>query len=273
MKTLVVIARSMAPFPAIGQTFEVGPGGVQVYPHGGGVVAAGSYEQPVCIRESSAYWARATAPRYREMCGGGGRVTIILIIGTRIIRTPKSMAREAGRQDGHGRSQTVARSDKPTTRPTRARTIGRRRNDARRQTRARRGERHRRRSCHGVAFRTAVACPSSRRTPRTDRREATGQTPRARRLRGDETPARLNCQLPSPFAADCFGLAVAVQHDALREIVMLVRHCGTRASTLSAWAGGSTRWAQKTRTNGCSTGVRPSSAVIHLFRQQPSRVA
>ena len=36
MRTLVVIALLMAPFPAIGQTFEVGPGGVQVYPHGGG---------------------------------------------------------------------------------------------------------------------------------------------------------------------------------------------------------------------------------------------
>ena len=51
MKTLVVIALLMAPFPAIGQTFEVGPGGVHVYPHGGGG-AAGSYEQPVCIRET-----------------------------------------------------------------------------------------------------------------------------------------------------------------------------------------------------------------------------
>ena len=36
MRTLVVIALLMAPLPAIGQTFEIGPGGVQVYPRGGG---------------------------------------------------------------------------------------------------------------------------------------------------------------------------------------------------------------------------------------------
>ena len=51
------------------------PGGVQVYPHGGGGWLPGSYEQPVCIRErelGGANRAQGNCARYREMCGGAG---------------------------------------------------------------------------------------------------------------------------------------------------------------------------------------------------------
>ena len=36
MKTLILIGLLIAPLPALGQTFELGPGGFRVYPHGGG---------------------------------------------------------------------------------------------------------------------------------------------------------------------------------------------------------------------------------------------
>jgi hypothetical protein len=36
MRTLILIGLLIAPLPALGQTFELGPGGFRVYPHGGG---------------------------------------------------------------------------------------------------------------------------------------------------------------------------------------------------------------------------------------------
>ena len=81
MRTLVVIALLVAPLPAIGQTFEVGPGGVQVYPHGGG---GGCRElRAACMHKRElGESARATAPAI-ERCAGARAATIILIIGTR----------------------------------------------------------------------------------------------------------------------------------------------------------------------------------------------
>lgn len=72
MRTLVVIALLMAPFPAIGQTFEVGPGGVQVYPHGGG---GGCRElRAACMHKGElGESGQGNCARYREMCGRGAR--------------------------------------------------------------------------------------------------------------------------------------------------------------------------------------------------------
>jgi hypothetical protein len=36
MRTLILIGLLIAPLPVLGQTFELGPGGFRVYPHGGG---------------------------------------------------------------------------------------------------------------------------------------------------------------------------------------------------------------------------------------------
>ena len=50
MKTLILIGLLIAPLPALGQTFEFGPGGFRVNPHGGGTVE--SYAQLACIKRS-----------------------------------------------------------------------------------------------------------------------------------------------------------------------------------------------------------------------------
>ena len=72
MRTLVVLAVLMAPLPAIGQTFEVGPGGVQIEPHGGG----GDCRElrAACMhKEELGELGQGNCARYREMCGRGAR--------------------------------------------------------------------------------------------------------------------------------------------------------------------------------------------------------
>jgi hypothetical protein len=70
MRTLVVIALLMAPLPAIGQTVEIGPGGVQVYRHGGGDCRA---LRAACMhKEELGESGQGNCRRYREMCGARG---------------------------------------------------------------------------------------------------------------------------------------------------------------------------------------------------------
>ena len=71
MRTLVLIALLMAPLPAIGQTFEIGPGGVQVYPRGGGDCRA---LRAACMhKEELGELGQGNCRRYREMCASGAR--------------------------------------------------------------------------------------------------------------------------------------------------------------------------------------------------------
>jgi hypothetical protein len=69
MKTLAVIALLLAPFPAMGQTFEIGPGGVQVYPHGGGGRECRELRAACMHKEELGEQGQGNCARYREMCG------------------------------------------------------------------------------------------------------------------------------------------------------------------------------------------------------------
>jgi hypothetical protein len=79
MRTLAVIALLMAPvmapLPAIGQAVEIGPGGVQVYPHGGSHAGRECRElRAACMhKEELGEQGQGNCQRYREMCGGGAR--------------------------------------------------------------------------------------------------------------------------------------------------------------------------------------------------------
>jgi hypothetical protein len=50
----------IAPLPALGQTFELGPGGFRVYPHGAGNCRE---LRAACMHKED----------YRELCSGGAR--------------------------------------------------------------------------------------------------------------------------------------------------------------------------------------------------------
>ena len=72
MRALVVMALLLAPLPAMAQAVEIGPGGVHVYPHGGGgncreLRAACMHKQE--LGESG----QGNCARYRQICGGGAR--------------------------------------------------------------------------------------------------------------------------------------------------------------------------------------------------------
>jgi hypothetical protein len=72
MRTLVVMALLMAPFQAIGQTVEIGPGGVQVYRHGGG--ADCRELRAACMhKEELGESGQGNCQRYRQMCASGAR--------------------------------------------------------------------------------------------------------------------------------------------------------------------------------------------------------
>ena len=71
MRTLAVIALLMAPLPALGQAVEIGPGGVQVYPHGGGNCRE---LRAACMHKGElGEQGRGNCRRYREMCSSGAR--------------------------------------------------------------------------------------------------------------------------------------------------------------------------------------------------------
>ena len=71
MRTLAVIALLMASLPAFAQAIEIGPGGVQVYPHGGRDCRE---LRAACMhKEELGETGRGNCQRYREMCRGGAR--------------------------------------------------------------------------------------------------------------------------------------------------------------------------------------------------------
>src|SRR5215475_10845263 len=73
MKTLMLIALLMAPLPALGQALEIGPGGVHVYPHGGGGRECRELRAACMHKEELGEQGQGNCQRYREMCGGGAR--------------------------------------------------------------------------------------------------------------------------------------------------------------------------------------------------------
>ena len=67
MRTLMLIALFMAPLPALGQTFELGPGGFRVYPHGGGDCRE---LRAACMhKEELGETGQGNCQRYRQFCG------------------------------------------------------------------------------------------------------------------------------------------------------------------------------------------------------------
>jgi hypothetical protein len=72
MRTFLMIALLMAPLPAIAQAVQIGPGGIQVYPHGGGRDCRAL--RAACMhKEELGESGQGNCARYREMCGGGAR--------------------------------------------------------------------------------------------------------------------------------------------------------------------------------------------------------
>ena len=71
MRTLAVIALLMAPLPSFAQAVEIGPGGVQVYPHGGRDCRE---LRAACMhKEELGEAGQGNCRRYREICGSGAR--------------------------------------------------------------------------------------------------------------------------------------------------------------------------------------------------------
>ena len=71
MRTFALIALLMAPLPAMAQAIEIGPGGVQVYRHGGGDCRA---LRAACMhKEELGESGQGNCARYREMCTNGAR--------------------------------------------------------------------------------------------------------------------------------------------------------------------------------------------------------
>jgi hypothetical protein len=77
MRTLAAIALMapliVAPLPAIGQAVEIGPSGVQVYPHGGGGRECRQLRAACMHKEELGEQGQGNCQRYREMCGGRAR--------------------------------------------------------------------------------------------------------------------------------------------------------------------------------------------------------
>jgi hypothetical protein len=71
MKTLILIGLLIAPLPALGQTFELGPGGFRVNPHGGGECRE---LRAACMhKEELGETGQGNCQRYREVCSSGAR--------------------------------------------------------------------------------------------------------------------------------------------------------------------------------------------------------
>jgi hypothetical protein len=71
MKTLILIGLLIAPLPALGQTFEFGPGGFRVNPHGGGDCRE---LRAACMhKEELGETGQGNCQRYRELCSNGAR--------------------------------------------------------------------------------------------------------------------------------------------------------------------------------------------------------
>jgi hypothetical protein len=71
MRTLILIGLLIAPLPALGQTFELGPGGFRVYPHGGGNCRE---LRAACMhKEELGESGQGNCQRYRELCLSGAR--------------------------------------------------------------------------------------------------------------------------------------------------------------------------------------------------------
>lgn len=71
-RTLILITLLIAPFAAQAQTFEFGPDGFRVTPHGGG----GDCRElrAACLhKEELGEAGRGNCQRYRERCAGGSR--------------------------------------------------------------------------------------------------------------------------------------------------------------------------------------------------------
>jgi hypothetical protein len=71
-RALILIGLLMAPLAVQAQTFELGPGGLRVYPHHGG----GDCRElrAACMhKEDLGEQGQGNCRRYRELCGGGAR--------------------------------------------------------------------------------------------------------------------------------------------------------------------------------------------------------
>jgi hypothetical protein len=72
MRTLILIGLLIAPLPALGQTFELGPGGFRVYPHGGGNCRE---LRAACMhKDELGETGQGNCQRYRELCSSGARL-------------------------------------------------------------------------------------------------------------------------------------------------------------------------------------------------------
>jgi hypothetical protein len=71
MRTLILATVLVAPFAVQAQTFEVGPGGIHVSPHGGGNCRE---LRAACMhKEELGETGMGNCQRYRELCTGGAR--------------------------------------------------------------------------------------------------------------------------------------------------------------------------------------------------------
>ena len=70
-RTLILVGLLMAPLPVQAQTFEFGPGGLRVNPHGGGDCRE---LRAACMhKEELGETGMGNCRRYRELCTGGER--------------------------------------------------------------------------------------------------------------------------------------------------------------------------------------------------------
>ena len=70
-RALILIGLLMAALPVQAQTFEIGPGGVKVYPRGGGDCRE---LRAACLhKDEMGETGMGNCRRYREMCTGGAR--------------------------------------------------------------------------------------------------------------------------------------------------------------------------------------------------------
>ena len=71
MRTLILTGLLMASLPVQAQTFEFGPGGLRVHPHGGGDCRE---LRAACMhKEEMGESGMGNCSRYRELCTGGAR--------------------------------------------------------------------------------------------------------------------------------------------------------------------------------------------------------
>ncbi len=72
-RTLILIGLLMAPLAVQAQTFEFGPGGLRVYPHGHphGDVDCRELRAACMHKEELGESGQGNCRRYRELCAGG----------------------------------------------------------------------------------------------------------------------------------------------------------------------------------------------------------